>query len=100
MAAYVVLFRESPVRDPEEMAEYRRKSPQDSHRFGLKPLAVYGAQEAIEGEAPDGVIILEFPSMEAAKAWYHNPEYQAAARHRMKAADYRGVIVEGFTPPG
>jgi uncharacterized protein (DUF1330 family) len=43
---------------------------------------------------------LQFPTVEDAKAWYHSPGYQAAAVHRRKGADYRAVIVEGFTLPG
>ena len=95
MAAYVVLFRESEVRDPDEMAKYRDKGS-DPTKYGLKPLAVYGAQTPLEGSPPDGVVVLEFPDVASAKAWYFSPEYQDAAQHRLKAADYRGVIVEGF----
>jgi uncharacterized protein (DUF1330 family) len=95
MPAYVVLFRESEVRDPEEMEKYRSKGS-DPTKFGLKPLVVYGAQTPLEGTPPDGVIVLEFPDVETAKAWYYSPEYQDAVQHRLKAADYRGVIVEGF----
>ena len=97
MAAYVVLFRESPVRDPAEMEAYRSAPRGDTG--GMRPLVVYGKQEVIEGEGPDAVIILEFPTFEEARNWYHSPEYQAAAAHRLKAADYRGVIVEGWDPP-
>jgi uncharacterized protein (DUF1330 family) len=57
---------------------------------------VYGAQTPLEGEAPDGVVILKFDSTEDAKAWYYSPAYQEAVVHRLKAADYRGVIVEGL----
>ena len=63
----------------------------------MKPLAVYGAQIPIEGDnPPDAVVVLEFPTVEDAKAWYYSPEYQEAAKHRLAAADYRGVIVEGY----
>jgi uncharacterized protein (DUF1330 family) len=55
--------------------------------------------ETIEGTPADGVVILQFPTVEDAKAWYYSPSYQAAAQHRMKGADYRGMIVEGFKMP-
>jgi uncharacterized protein (DUF1330 family) len=61
----------------------------------MKLLALYGAQQELEGKAPEGTVILEFPSMEAAKAWYHSPGYQRAAPHRRKGADYRAFIVQG-----
>jgi uncharacterized protein (DUF1330 family) len=97
MPAYVVLFRESPVRDPEAMAEYTRIGQAKGPPPTLKPLVIYGAQTPIEGTPPDGVVVLEFPSVDDAKAWYYG-DYQEAAQHRLRAADYRGVIVEGFAP--
>lgn len=96
MAAYVIFMRESPVRDPAGFAEYQRMNRENAKNPNLKPLVVYGAMEALEGDAPDGVIVLEFPTMDEAKAWYNSPEYQAALPHRLKSADYRGFIVEGL----
>jgi uncharacterized protein (DUF1330 family) len=80
------------------MDKYRnrnRGAPPDP-KLQLKPLVVYGALEPLEGKAPDGIVMLEFPTVEAAKAWYNSPEYQAAVPHRLKAADYRAVIVQGL----
>lgn len=95
MPAYVIFIREEPVRDPDAMAEYRRINRQNVGDFKLKPLVVYGATEAVEGKAPDGVIVLEFPTVEDAKAWYNSPGYQAAVPHRLRAANYRAIIVQG-----
>ena len=99
MTAYMFFIREDPVRDEAEMAEYQRMNRENRHDFKIKPLVVYGAAEAVEGKAPDGVILVEFPSVEEAKAWYNSPGYQAALPHRMKAADYRAFIIEGWSPP-
>lgn len=99
MPAYVIVMRESPVRDPGAYAEYQRmnrESKDDFSDFKIKPLVIYGAIEAVEGEAPDGVIVLEFPSVEKARAWYNSPAYQAALPNRLKAADFRSFIVEGL----
>jgi uncharacterized protein (DUF1330 family) len=52
--------------------------------------------ETLEGESPDGVVVLQFPTVEDAKAWYHSPAYQAAVPHRQKGADYRAFIVQGL----
>jgi uncharacterized protein (DUF1330 family) len=41
------------------------------------------------------VVIMEFPSMEAARAWYDGPAYREVRRVRHLAADYRAFIVEG-----
>lgn len=97
MPAYMIFMREEPVRDPEAMAEYQRMNRENTDGGPKpKPLVVYGAMEAVEGKAPDGMILLEFPTVEDAKAWYNGPGYQAAIPHRMKAADYRAIIVQGL----
>ncbi|MGE4324319.1 MAG: DUF1330 domain-containing protein, partial [Sphingobium sp.] len=57
---------------------------------------LYGRHETREGEAADGVAILEFESYEAAVAWYDSPDYADARAHRFKGAEYRLVIAEGF----
>jgi hypothetical protein len=52
-------------------------------------------------EDPDHVfIVLEFASVEAARAWYESPGYQAAIPLRQAAADANVVIVSGFEMPG
>ncbi len=96
MTAYVLFIREEAIRDHAAMKTYagmNRESPPDPK---LTPLAVYGAIEALEGAAPDGVVLLQFPTTEDAKAWYNSPGYQAAIPHRMKGADYRAFIVQGL----
>lgn len=96
MPAYMIFIRDEPVRDEAEMAEYQRINRENAGQFPVKPLVVYGAIEGVEGAAPDGVIMLEFPSVEEARAWYDSPGYQAALPHRKNAADYRAFIVEGL----
>ena len=61
----------------------------------ITPRALYGRQEVLEGEAVEGVAILEFPTFDEAKAWYDSPTYREVREHRYKGADYRAVIVQG-----
>lgn len=96
MPAYVVFLRETPVHNQAEMDIYLRGGRERPRDPKMKPLTVYGAQEAIEGQAPDGVVILEFPTLQDAKDWYYSPAYQEAAAHRRAAAEYRAVIVQGL----
>lgn len=100
MPAYMLFIREDAVVDPDAMATYSALNRQSAgvfvEKYGIKPLAVYGATEAFEGDNPDGLILLEFPDAEAARAWYASPEYQAALPHRMQAATYRALLVEGL----
>ena len=100
MAAYMIFIREGAVFDAAAMQRYSGINSAAAgtyqERFGIKPLAVYGALEAIEGEAPDGVVLLEFPTMADARAWYACDEYQAAIPHRMAGANYRAFLFEGL----
>ena len=96
MPAYVVVIREEPLRNAAEYEEYQRVAGQDRGSFSLKPLALDGAVDGLEGKAPDGVVLLEFPTIEEAKAWYNSPGYQAAVPHRLAAAEYRSFIFEGL----
>ena len=96
MAAYLLCIRETPVRDEAEMAEYQRMNREAPKTFQLEPLVVYGKLEALEGEAPDGVILLKFSNADEARAWYNSPDYQASLPHRQAAADYRMILVEGL----
>ena len=95
MVAYVVFTREK-LRDPEEYERYREKARPAAIGHPLKPLAVYGKFEVLEGPAIEGAVILEFPTAEAAKAYYDSPAYQDAVKHRFLGADYRVFVVEGL----
>ena len=98
MPAYLIVYQDSPIRDEAAMAEYKQRNrahpPGD---FEMTPRVIYGALHALEGQAPEAVIMLEFPTVAAAKAWYNSPNYQAALPYRQKAADYRTIIVEGVS---
>ena len=96
MTAYMIFLREGPVRDAAELAEYQRLNRERGGPSSMEPLVVYGGIETLEGPAPDGVVLLRFPTVEDARAWYDSPGYQAALPHRLRAADYRAVIVEGL----
>jgi uncharacterized protein (DUF1330 family) len=96
MAAYILFIREGQIRNPSEMEIYQRMAREIPPHPKLTALAVYGAMQALEGELPDGVVLLQFPTVEDAKAWYDSPAYQAAAAHRQKGADYRAFVVQGL----
>ena len=94
MSAYAVFIREK-TRNPAEMQVYSDKVGVTLAGHPLKVLAAYGAQEVLEGPPAEGVVIIEFPSMKAAKAWYDSPAYREVREHRFKGADYRAILVEG-----
>jgi hypothetical protein len=43
----------------------------------------------------EAVVVLEFPTMDAARAWYNSPAYLSIRKHRFKGAEYRCVLVQG-----
>lgn len=100
MPAYMIFTRTGPVTDQAEMDAYsaanRANAGNSVAEFGLKPLSIYGKLEAVEGPAPEGIVLLEFPTAQAARAWYDSPAYRAAMQHRLKGAPYTAVIIEGL----
>jgi len=61
----------------------------------FKTLVAYGEHEVLEGESIEGIVIVEFPTRERARAWYDSPAYQAAREHRFRGAKYRCILVQG-----
>jgi uncharacterized protein (DUF1330 family) len=100
MPAYIIVYREGPVRDQAAVDEYSRRNRENAgafqEQFGIRPLVVYGASEALEGDNPAGIVMLQFPTIEDARAWYHSPAYQEALAFRKGAAEWRVVIVDGL----
>lgn len=95
MAAYLIVTREEPVQDSDEMATYQRLTRQLTSPVKPQPLAVYGDLTTLEGSAPDGVVVMQFNSGAEALEWYEDPSYQQALRHRLAAAKHRAFVVEG-----
>ena len=96
MPAYLIVIREEPIQDEAAFAEYQSRTRKLGGNPTLTPRVIYGAVSGLEGAAPDGVIMLEFPSVEEAQAWYDSPGYQEALPFRLKSSSYRAFIVEGL----
>lgn len=94
MTAYIVFTRESTL-DPAEMAIYEQQVRATLAGHDVRILAAYGKQQVLEGAASEGVVIAEFPSAEAARAWYDGAAYRAAREHRFRGAVYSAVLVDG-----
>jgi uncharacterized protein (DUF1330 family) len=67
-------------------------------RHGGVYLVRGGRSEVLEGRPAGRVVVLEFPSVAAARAFYESPEYQAIVGQRKANATSRVVLVEGFAP--
>lgn len=94
MSAYIMFVRDATL-DAEELATYSKMAAEARGDHPLTALAHYGDFEVLEGQASEGVVLLKFPDMAAARAWYHSPAYQAAKVHRLKGAEYRVILVDG-----
>ena len=85
------------MRDPSWVAEYGPKTAELIKKHGGRFLVRGGAMETLEGSTPlpSVVVVLEFPSMERAKAWYNDPEYAPMITLRQKGSDLDFMLVEG-----
>lgn len=94
MAAYVIA--DVTVKDPETYAEYRTHVPATVAKYGGRFLVRGGSYESVEGEwRPGRVVVLEFPDMAAAKAWYNSQEYGPLLKLRQSASTGHLILVEG-----
>ena len=94
MSAYFVMIREKTI-DARSLAEYGPRASLAAQSHPLKPLAIHGAVDQVEGDAIEGAVILEFPDMAAARAWYDSPAYQAAAKFRQAGSMSKAFFIEG-----
>lgn len=94
MAAYVLA--EVQITNPEGYKEYTAVVPATIAQYGGKFLARGGAVQALEGEWPQvRRVIIEFPSKEAALAWYHSNEYAKPKAMRQANSLGRLLLLEG-----
>jgi uncharacterized protein (DUF1330 family) len=94
MSVYMVFTREK-LRDKSEFDRYSAKVGATLAGRTAKVHAAYGECLSLEGAPIEGAVIIEFPSMEEAKAWYDSPGYRDARLHRFAGADYRVFITAG-----
>lgn len=92
--AYIIANVE--VTNPEQYEEYKRLSTIAMKAHGAEVCIRGGKVEVLEGDwSPSRFVMLKFPSVEQARAFYDSPEYQAAKKARQGAAVMRMIVVEG-----
>ena len=95
MPAYV--FANIEVTDPVLYEEYRKGVPATIAQYGGRYVARGGAAEGLEGGyAPQRVVILEFPSLAQAEAWWASPEYQPLRAIREASTRSNLILTEGL----
>ncbi len=95
MTAYVIFFVDE-ILDAAQLERYKQAAHPTLQHTGGSITIAYGRQQVLEGPPLAGVVMVEFPSFEAAHDWYHSAEYQKAAALRTLATRARAVIVEGL----
>ena len=83
------------VTDPEGYPEYVRRDTPIIESLGGRFIVRGGQAETREGDSLPRHVVIEFPSYDAAKAAFENPEYQEVAEIRRRCADSAFIIVEG-----
>ena len=94
MPAY--LIAEIEITDAQGYAEYAKVVPATVEKFGGRFLVRGGKAHPLEGDWPDRRrVVIEFPSIEKARAWWDSPEYAKPKEMRRANSNGRLIFLEG-----
>jgi uncharacterized protein (DUF1330 family) len=95
MSAYIIANVD--ITNPEQYEDYKKLSTLAMQTHGVEVVARGGKVELLEGEGPlpGRVVILRFPTMEAARTYNDSVEYTRAREARQGAAVMKMILVEG-----
>jgi uncharacterized protein (DUF1330 family) len=95
MPAYF-LFDNVEVSDPAALATYAKGAAKTVSDHGGQYIAIDHAPEAVEGDPGlTSVVLIEFPDVERARAWYDSPAYQPLKEIRHGAVRNNAVLISG-----
>jgi len=93
--AYLIV--DLTVTDPAGFEEYRRQVGPTLTQYGARYVVRGGAHERLEGDwQPNRLVVIEFPSREAARRWYDSEEYRGPKAVREKTARTNLILVDGI----
>lgn len=94
MSGYVIV--EIEITDPVVYEEYRQQAEASVVSHGGKYIVRGGAAETLECDGqPKRLVVLEFPSVAQARAWWDCEEYREPKKLRQQSARTRMILVEG-----
>lgn len=97
MPAYLIARVE--ISDPKQYAQYIAAAPAVVEQYGGRFVVRGGDVTILEGPAGGARwVVVEFPSIDAAKTFYDSPEYTAARGLRAGAAKGEFVVLDGYHP--
>ncbi len=94
MPAYLIAH--ITVHDPAVFAQYRDLVTPIITQHGGRYVVRGGAIEVVEGSAPPRLVVVEFPDLATARAFYHGAEYAPALALRKSCSSSDIVIAEGL----
>ncbi len=99
MPAYII--SDVTVRDAQAFQTYRTRAAASIAHYGGHYLVRGGPIEKLEGDwSPRAVVIVEFPDLEQARAWYRSREYAHALEVRDQALGRNLILADGVNPEG
>ena len=86
------------IHDPEGYQGYLAGFMEIFERYqGTLRVVSSATAEVIEGDwSPNGLVVMEFPTVEQAKAWLNDPDYVELAKIRKTTAETNLVFVPGL----
>lgn len=94
MSAYILV--DTKVTDSTRYDAYKKLAEVAVASHGGRYLVRGGEHAPLEGTwHPNRIVVLEFPTLERAKAFYDSAEYLAARAARAGAAEMNVVVVAG-----
>ena len=95
MAGYII--GEIEITDPAVYEAYRPLAAATVARHGGRFIVRGGAATLLEGDGdPKRMVVMEFPSLEAARAFYESDDYREAQKIRLASSRGRLLLVEGL----
>jgi uncharacterized protein (DUF1330 family) len=94
MSAFIIV--EIAVKDAAGYEEYKKLTPASIAAYNGKFVVRGGHCETLEGGwAPQRIVVLEFPDVNSAKAWWASEEYAPAKAIRLRTARTKMIVVNG-----
>ncbi|MEU5654477.1 DUF1330 domain-containing protein [Streptomyces sp. NPDC047737] len=94
MTAYAIAHLQDAAPHP-EIAEYVERLPATFAAHGGRFLVHFAQHEVKEGVWPGSVVVLAFPGIAEARAWWDSPAYQEIAPLRSRHIEGDIILVEG-----
>jgi alpha-1,2-mannosyltransferase len=97
MTAYAIAHLHS-VSDHDDILEYLERIQATLDPFGGR-FNIHGQRPTmLEGTWPGTIVVIAFPSMERARAWYDSPAYQKILPLRTDHIEGDVILIEGVDP--